>query len=222
MTCRGARKRFSALRDGALDGPQDLALRRHLEACASCAARWDSFREALDDLAKSPRLRPSDPVAASVRMRLEMEGRNPGLALLFRPGWAARPLILPSLVPAAFALVLVVGAAVFLDRTLSEETLPEVFVPSADVSMPRVTDESIPPEVLAAMGETSLFVETIVAGDGTVAAVTLIDGDRERAQPVLEALRRERFEPGRFRGFLPVTVSIYRLISLTEVRASIT
>jgi hypothetical protein len=126
-------------------------------------------------------------------------------------------------VPAALVLALVVGASVFLDRTFSEETLPEVFVPSADVSVPRLQSEgSLPTEVLTALGESSLFIETIVAGDGTVTAATLIDGDRELARPVLAALLRERFEPARFRGFLPVTVSVYRLISLTEVRASVT
>lgn len=156
-------------------------------------------------------------------MRLEMESRSPGLALVFRPAWSARPLMLPSMIPATLVLATIVGASVFLDRSLSEETLPEVFVPSADVSVPRLQAEgSLPLEAMAAIGETSLFVETLVARDGTVSAVTLIDGDRELARPVLQALLRERFEPGRFRGSQPVAVSIYRLISLTEVRASST
>ena len=51
-----------------------------------------------------------------------------------------------------------------------------------------------------------------------VSAVTLLDGDSRQARPLLDALRRERFEPGRFRG-RPVAVSVYRLISRMEVRA---
>ena len=223
MRCQTAGSRFSAFRDGDLDARQGSELRRHLEACAGCAERWETYRTALDELAASAPARPAESIESGVRMRLEMESRNPGLALIFRPAWSSRPLMLPSLVPAAMLLALVVGASVFLDRTLSEEALPEVFVPSADVSVPRLMSVgSLPPEVATAMGETSLFVRTIVFDDGTVAAVTLLDGDRELARPVLAALLRERFEPARFRGSHPVTVSIYRLISLTEVRASST
>ena len=51
--------------------------------------------------------------------------------------------------------------------------------------------------------------------------MTLIDGDSVQAAPILDALRHQRFEPGRFRG-RPVAVSVYRLISRIEVRAPIT
>jgi hypothetical protein len=61
----------------------------------------------------------------------------------------------------------------------------------------------------------------VVAPDGSVSNVTLIDGDLAQAGPLLEAMRRERFEPGRFRG-RPVAVSVYRLISRMEVRAPLT
>ena len=47
-------------------------------------------------------------------------------------------------------------------------------------------------------------------------AVTVLGGDSELARPVVDALRRERYEPARFRG-RPVAVSIYRLISRMEV-----
>ena len=56
----------------------------------------------------------------------------------------------------------------------------------------------------------------MVARDGSVSAVTVLGGDSELARPVVDALRRERYEPGRFRG-RPVAVSIYRLISRMEV-----
>ncbi len=71
------------------------------------------------------------------------------------------------------------------------------------------------------MSEGTLFLETVVARDGSVSAITLLDGDSERARPLLDALRRERFEPVRFRG-RPVAVSVYRLISCMEVRSPIT
>jgi len=61
----------------------------------------------------------------------------------------------------------------------------------------------------------------VVARDGSVSLVRLLDGDSQRAEPVLDALRRERFEPGRYRG-RPVAVSVYRLISSLEVRPPLT
>jgi len=60
-----------------------------------------------------------------------------------------------------------------------------------------------------------------VARDGSVSAVTLLTGDRVLAQPVLDALRRQKFEPVRLRG-RPVAVSVYRLISRMDVRSPMT
>jgi outer membrane biosynthesis protein TonB len=64
-------------------------------------------------------------------------------------------------------------------------------------------------------------VETVVARDGSVSAVNLLQGDLERARGVLEALRQARFEPTLLNG-RPVAVSVYRLISALEVRAHVT
>jgi len=76
-------------------------------------------------------------------------------------------------------------------------------------------------DLLAGLGEEPLFVETVVARDGSVSMVTLLEGDSHHAGPLLEALRRERFEPGRRHG-RPVAVSLYRLISRLDVTAPIT
>jgi hypothetical protein len=75
--------------------------------------------------------------------------------------------------------------------------------------------------VLAVTGEGTLFVETVVARDGTVAGVTVLDGDREGAGAIVDALLQQRFEPVRYRG-RPVAVSVYRLISRMEVRSPVT
>ena len=56
-----------------------------------------------------------------------------------------------------------------------------------------------------------------MARDGTVAGVTVLQGDPRRGA-LLEALRQQRFEPVRYRG-RPVAVSVYRLISRMEVRS---
>ena len=95
------------------------------------------------------------------------------------------------------------------------KTLP--LFTSSEVSAPRVRPgEPVPHYLLESAGEGTVFLETVVARDGSVSAVHVLGGDSRLARPFLDALRRERYEPGRFRG-RPVAVSIYRLISHMEV-----
>ena len=242
MSCAGARSRFSLHRDGEL--PLEVAGRVgvHLAACASCAAAWRAYNAPLDLLGETPRLAPSG-VAARVFDRLDMERRQPSLALLFRSFGAARPLILPSLVPAVFVLVAVLAAALALDRAGSDPlpalarsqqgegwgsglplagTESNPLFPSSEVSAPRVrSDEGFPRSLLEHPGEGTLFLETVVARDGSVSAVNVLGGDSTMALPVLDALRRERYEPGRSRG-RPVAVSVYRLITRMDVWPPVT
>jgi hypothetical protein len=243
MTCRGVRSRLSPYLDGALDPGQSRRVGSHLETCGACGARMRSLRDAVGALSDLPRLEGSDGIAARVLDRLELERRGPGLALIFRRWGGARPLILPSLVPAALILIAVVGGALVLDRATDPGPLPEVarrgggetwegrsapsgsegnpLFPSATVTAPRARGKAFSDQVLTDMAVGTLFVETVVARDGTVSMVTLLNGDSRQARPFLDALRLARFEPGRLRG-RPVAVSVYRLISRMDVRASIT
>jgi hypothetical protein len=236
MSCRGVRARFSEHRDQALRAIEARDLTAHIEACGGCAAAWRSYNDDLDLLASRPPLEATGEIAARVFDRLDMEGRQPGLALVFRPFGAARPLILPSLVPAAFVLVAVLSGALALDRvpppaatvrTSASLSWDALLPPSgseanplftnSEVSPPRMrSPETVPRYLLDHPGEGSLFLVTVVARDGSVSAVTVLGGDSELARPVVDALRRERYEPARFRG-RPVAVSIYRLISRMEV-----
>ncbi len=239
MKCEAALRRISAYRDRDLSGGEMRAVAAHLESCRPCAAHWRSLGQALDLLNGLPRLVPAESIASRVLTRLEVETRGPGLALLFRPRWAARPLILPSLVPAALVLLAVLGGVFGLGRL---EPLPEVqqagrawagplapagteshpYFLAEGVSVPRARDrQPVSAEVLLAMGEGTLFLETVVARDGSVSTVTLLGGDSVQAEPLIDALRHERFEPGRYRG-RPVAVSIYRLISRMDVRPPVT
>jgi len=88
------------------------------------------------------------------------------------------------------------------------------------VDVPRLRSRGSLPAALA-IEQGTFFVETVVARDGSVAAVTLLDGDRSQAGALLDQLRSERFEPSLWRG-RPVAVSVYRLISRMEVRAPLT
>lgn len=232
MTCARAERLLSAWIDGELSPPGAGALSAHLAACPGCSRRAEELREVGRLLAELPRLEPPEPVAGRVRDRLEMETRSPALAFLFRGFVAARPLIGPSLVPAALVLVTVLAAAVALDSVGREPlargngtwlaaapsgTEANPLFPSEGVALPRARrDGGLPAEVLNTPGEGTLFLETVVARDGTVAGVTVLDGNAEGA--LVAALLRQRYEPVRFRG-RPVAVSIYRLISRMEVLA---
>ncbi len=237
MNCAATQRKLSAHLDGELEADQACGVERHLQDCARCAREFEALRATSAELRALSRLVPAEPIAARVRDRLEVESRGPGLALLFRPAWAARPLMLPSLVPAA--LLLACGLALLLETSAPPELPPVArgmrgpfgavlppagteanpLFPSPDVSAPVREGPGVSDDVLVALELGSDFFETVVARDGSVSTVVQLDGNRDAAGPLLDALRRERFEPARYQG-RPVAVSVYRLISRLEVRAS--
>ena len=235
MRCGAVRHRLSEYIDGDLRPSEARSVSAHLGSCPACADRIETLRSTLARLADLPRLTSPEPIASRVEGRLEVESRGPGLALVFRSAWAARPFILPSLLPAAAVVCTLLAVAASLgggpDWTTGAGwargrpaygTEANPLSPSSEVSVPRSpTVHSLSERALVGMSEGTLFLETVVARDGSVSTVRLLDGDSERARPLLEALRRERFEPVHFRG-RPVAVSVYRLISFMEVRSPVT
>jgi anti-sigma factor RsiW len=238
MNCRAARGRLSRYLDQDLSTREARELVSHLATCRPCARRWASLRRAVEALADAPRLESPEPIAGMVLARLEMESRGPGLASLLRPGWSHRPFMLPSLVPAVLVLVTILGA--FLGMQQEPRPLTSVVArgeawhgplppsgseanplfPSSEVSAPRVHTRAALGDVRPTdLDEHTFFLETVVARDGSVSDVTVLGGDREAARPFVDALLRERFEPGLYRG-QPVAVCVYRLISHVLVRAS--
>jgi hypothetical protein len=241
VNCSSVRSRLSVYLDGDLDSRAARSLSSHLEACAPCRAEVASLRGALEALADLPRVACPEPIADRVRERLEVERRGPGLALIFRPRWAARPLILPSLLPACLTVLVALTVALLVSRdpratvqaslparpeAPASREMPAVqgteanpFFPSSQVALPRGREgQGVSEQVLSNMGEGSAFFETVVARDGSVSAVTLLEGDSVSSQPLVEALRRARFEPVRVKG-RAVAVSVYRLISRQNVFA---
>jgi hypothetical protein len=241
MKCRSVVRSLSAYLDGDLAPPVSGAVAAHLAACPRCEDHSRSLREAIESVADLAPLVSPEPIAARVFDRLEVESRGPGLALVFRPSWAARPLFFPSLVPAALVLLTVLTAGLALGRSpdswsvvtdrlrgegavdiAGSGTEANPLFPSDEVALPRYRGEVVVPEkALTAMAEGTLFLRTVVARDGRVSNVTVLDGDWVKARAVVDALRQERFEPVLLRG-RPVAVSVYRLISRMEVRAPIT
>jgi hypothetical protein len=238
MKCRTVKKRLSDFLDGRTSPSESQALRSHLEICADCARRHRTLLAALAMIRDAPRLSSRQSIAADVLNRLEVESRGPGLALLFRPAWKARPLIYPSLVPAALVLLSILAGVLALDREpheavmMTSQSPPWVVAPSGteanplflskNVTSPRLRKGmDLDSELWAVDGEDSLFLETVVARDGTVSNVTVLSGDPIRTASIVKILRQERFEPAQYHG-RPVAVSLYRLISRVEVRASVT
>ena len=232
MTCQGVQERLSEWLDGELATGVSRAVSEHLAACGSCTRHAQQLR-AVSGLLGELRLEPAEAGAGPLALQLELAGgaRRPGLALLFRTVFATRPHILPSLLTAASILLLAIGAILALDTG----PLPEVksaspwnvapvsgtegnpLFPSAEVGLPQQR-AALAPEVLSREGEDSVFLETVVARDGSVAGVTVLQGDASVEQALIAALRQQRFEPTRYRGRF-VAVSVYRLISRMEVRS---
>jgi hypothetical protein len=235
MRCSVARARLSDWIDGTLDGGASREVGGHVARCPRCERHAAELRAVSRMVADLPRLDAPEPVAGRVFDRLDMEVRPPGLAFLFRGVLAARPYMVPSLVPAAVVVAAVLTAAIALDSgplpavhlapgawhvTPASGTEGNPLFPSSEVQLPREASAlGLSPEALAGSGEGTVFLETIVARDGSVADVTLLEGgDAEGEGALVEALRQQRYEPARFRG-RPVAVSVYRLISRMEVRS---
>src|SRR5213076_2369145 len=107
---------------------------------------------------------------------------------------AARPLMLPSLVPAALVVFSVLTGALVLDRVpdrlpavrlvSSSSSWADMLPPSgteanplfamSEVSPPRVrSGEIVPSYLLDNRAQGTVFIETVVARDGSVSAVTV-------------------------------------------------
>ena len=238
MNCWSVRRRLSAYIESDLTAADARDIAAHLGGCLSCSSRHLSLVRTGELVGEMPRLQARESMAVRVLERLEMEGRGAGLAV-FRTFWAARPLIVPSLVPATLVLLAVLGGALLLDaggrgaqlgvvsvggeaRSADSGTEMNPLFPSADVSLPQAVGTRVLGVAMGGEGgDGTFFIETIIARDGTVSAVTVLDGDSLQARPIVDALRRERFEPVRLHG-RRVAVSVYRLISRLEVRAPLT
>jgi len=225
VSCAKVRAAFSALRDGDLSRDETRRVDEHIHGCPACAGEWSAYARALDALGDLPEPSPVERVVGQVLDRIEVESRGPGLALLFRPVWAARPLMLPSLLHASLIVAALLTSALAVDawsvRRQRDARLAAEAVRTSQLlfggPLRKVHTTGALADRLSSGGPGDVFVETVIGADGTVLDVRLIEGDRKRAQPVIDALLEERFEPTPVPDRGPAAVSIYQLISYSDV-----
>jgi hypothetical protein len=233
---------MSEYMDGDLVGRRRHALSAHLDSCPGCQHHLAELRRSSDLLSSLPRLASPEPLAAGVLDRLEVESRGPGLALLFRSAWAARPLIFPSMAPAALVLSCTLGLILSMgardlrtvanarggaaaDFSQAAGTDLDPIMPTEGVSLPQASTGNVFMEELLARTPVDLrepiFAETTVSADGRVLNPRLLQGEPRVAGRLFQAMKYQRFVPGHDDG-RPVAVRTYRLYESVEVKAPLT
>jgi len=247
MSCSRVRSELSEYLDGDLSGVRLHSVSAHLDTCTTCARHLDELRLSSELVGALPRVACAEALAPMVLDRLEVESRGPGLALLFRSAWAARPLIFPSVVPAA-AVVACTLSLIFMiaredvraswgnkqawDNSQASGTDLDPYAPIGGVSAPQATTgradgglgSAYLEEAMALMPdplEEQIFVEATVTRDGRVLDPRLLQGAPHLAAPLMQAIRYQRFQPGREEG-RAVAVRTFRLFDSVEVRAPLT
>jgi hypothetical protein len=216
--------------DGDLAEARRVFVAAHLASCAGCAQHMGELRQVSAALGALPPMACHESLAAGVLDRLEVESRGPGLALLFRSALSARPLMVPSVLPAALVAVcmlsgiFMVGArdlATAQARTpmpAIASTATEDYLVSQAADAERSPDIFVDEQFVKMQGQEDLFMETFVTLDGRVWA-KLIEGDSTTAAPIMRELTSQRTVPARSEDGKPMTLRTFRLISAVDVRA---
>ncbi|HET6611787.1 MAG TPA: anti-sigma factor [Kofleriaceae bacterium] len=130
--------RFSALRDGELDGEEHAAVKSHLDECAACQTAWDDFDGALGALSSLNRTAAPPDLGATVeeRIRKRSGGRffgRRGLGDRIPFGWLAA---LAFLVLAVIYLLVRASGSGTL-RVPDPQVAPPHLAPGAKEAMPK-------------------------------------------------------------------------------------
>lgn len=116
MDCAAFEDRLSDYREGALTAAESAALRRHLQACASCQALLDDVAVASAQLAALPRLAVPERLLAAIRaqtLALPPAGVPGVLAPVWRRAWRAvmSPRFAMGVAMSIFGVALLLNAA---------------------------------------------------------------------------------------------------------------
>jgi Putative zinc-finger len=229
MSCNSVRKDFSSYLEGDLTAVRRELVAAHLESCPGCARHLSELREVSAALSSMPRLVCQESLAAGMMDRVEVESRGPGLALLFRSALSARPLMVPSVLPAALVAVSMLSGIFMVsarDIAVAQARAPmpaiataaDDYIVSQAADAERSPDFFVDEQFIKMKGQEDLFMETFVTLDGQVWA-KLIEGDSKTAAPIMREITRQRGVPARNEDGKPTTLRTFRLISSVDVRA---
>jgi hypothetical protein len=217
--------------DGDLAEPRRAFVAAHLESCEGCCRHVDELRQVSAALGALPELACRESLATGVLDRVEVESRGPGLALLFRSALSARPLMVPSVLPAALVAVSMLSGIFMVgarDLATAQARAPMPAIASTateDYLVSQAADAVRSPDIfvdeefvkMQLQGQ-DIFMETFVTLDGRVWA-KLLEGDTKSAAPIMRELTSQRSVPARSEDGKPMTLRTFRLISAVDVRA---
>ena len=76
MDHESARAGFTGYHDGELSDADRRSLEEHLAACAECAAEWDAYRRAVEEVSGLRVLAPSEHFARQVALAIELRAKR--------------------------------------------------------------------------------------------------------------------------------------------------
>ena len=76
MDHESARAIFTEYHDGELAESDRRSLEGHLAACADCAAEWDAYRRAVEEVSGLRVIAPSESFARQVALAIELRGKR--------------------------------------------------------------------------------------------------------------------------------------------------
>ena len=225
LTCQYSRLRFSAYLDGAITGVEMLAIRRHLDSCAACAAEFATWRSIQSSVAALGPVRPPVDLALRLRVAISQERERTPRRIFnrFSVRWenTFAPLLLRASAGFASAVLLIGTVGLLVGTFAAPEPLTARDEPIGMASNPRLLYSRVPAGSVDADPpdssiEGSVVVRAFIDQSGRVYDFHVISGATDgRTHAALEnKLLFSTFEPARVFG-QPVPGSV--LLSFADV-----
>jgi hypothetical protein len=181
--CARAQEQFSAYLDSTMSGAAMVALQRHLDTCAGCAAEFAAWREVQRSLAELGPAAAPERLQAQLRLAIGVE-RERGSNL----SWNRRALRLwqTSIAPAALgglaaAMVLAGGMAWLFAAPISVQANDDRL---AHLAPPRYLYSQVPPQPINTAHDAPIVVEALVDEQGRVYDYHIVQGPQNAAVQV--------------------------------------
>jgi hypothetical protein len=240
MTCTAVRRRLPAFYDRELGVRELIAIESHVTGCPPCAAELQGLRSLGDALRVAAAPAPADDwtgLRSGVISRMRAEAHESWPARVGRMFddmhlvWIGLASTAATFLCAVVALSALHFASPDRDDSL-RSMIALVSAPAGSNMNPIRADQflqvpSVPEGPIQAMlaqpithDELMLVFSAVVTREGRVSRVSVLTNDSHprEIEPVLEALARGQFEPGRV-GASPVAVKLVWLLAHTTVKA---